>query len=281
MSDDANSRMRPANRDELPLGMSRRVLVEVPEAGACPGALELAEYMDGAGSAVGREAIERHLAVCESCRSAVADARCVDPAAQPSALSGRWMRAIGRRAAASGAIAAAALFAFVAGSASTWWMGTSDLSVPPMSADVARLSPTVAAADAGPMSITRGIILTPTQDAALSAIRERDASRIAQLHERLDAIGAALQRELESGEPDRSRIGALVQERYEIMGERLRLEAGQVRDFCTMLTPDQCARLGRSWLGRHGLHGAHGGHGSRMRGSGGPRVQGSPTLSAP
>jgi Spy/CpxP family protein refolding chaperone len=125
------------------------------------------------------------------------------------------------------------------------------------------------------MSITRGIILTPTQEAALLAIRERDAAQFTTFHERLEAIQAALERELESSEPNRARIGALVQERYEILGERLRLEAGQVRDFCTMLTPDQCARLGRAWLGRHGSHGG------RHRGGSGPRAPGTPTLPAP
>jgi Spy/CpxP family protein refolding chaperone len=172
------------------------------------------------------------------------------------------MQALRSRAATWGAVAAAALFAFVAGSASTWWMGSSDLSALPMSADVARLSPSGAAADSGPMSMTRGIILTPTQDAALSAIRERDAAQATELHDRLEAISAAIAQEIESGEPDRARIGALVQERYEIMARRLRLEAGQVRDFCTMLTPDQCVRLGRSWLSRHG---------GRMRGGNGAR----------
>ena len=154
-------------------------------------------------------------------------------------------------------------------------MGTADLSMPPMSTDVARLSPNGAAADAGPMSMTRGIILTPTQEAALAAIRERDAVQAAEFQERLESISAALVRELELSEPDRARIGALVQERYDIMGQRLRLEAGQVRDFCTMLTPDQCARIGRAWLGRHGAHGG------RMRGGSGLRPHGSPTLPAP
>lgn len=254
---------------------ARAVLVEVPEAGACPEPMEMAEYIDGAGSAERREAVELHLASCAACRDALADARC----AGSEAPSARWARALsvaGRRLAGSwSTAAAAALLAFVAGSASTWWFGAADLSGPVMSADVARLSPSGVAADAGPMSITRGIILTPTQDAALSAIRERDADQLGKFHARLDEINDLLVRELESGEPDRARIGALVQERYEIMGQHLRLEAGQVRDFCTMLTPDQCARLGRSWLGRHGVHGAH------MRGGGGRRGQGSPTLPAP
>lgn len=253
--------------------MSDQMLrVEVPETGACPDAIELAEYIDGAGSAACRDSVERHLAECESCRSAVAHARLGNAPVRPAPAHERWLRAARGHAATWGAVAAAALFAFVAGSASTWWMGSADLAVPPMSADVARLSPNGAAADAGPMSITRGIILTPTQDAALIAIRERDAAEFAEFHDRLEAISAALMQEIESGEPDRTRIGALVQERYEIMGQRLRLEAGQVRDFCTMLTPDQCVRLGRAWLGRHG---------GRMRGSNGPRPQGSPTLPAP
>ena len=232
--------------------LGRALLVEVPEAGPCPGALELAEYIDGAGSAACREGIERHLVSCEGCRNAVAHARCGDSGVRLSNAPRWWMRLASGNAGTWGAVAAAALFAFVAGSASTWWMGTADLAGPPMSADVARLSPAATAADAGPMSITRGIILTPTQDAALNAIRERDASEIAEFHERLEEISAALIRELESTEPDRVRIGALLQERYDIMGRRLRLEAGQVRDFCTMLTPDQCVRLGRAWLGRHG-----------------------------
>ena len=255
--------------------VQRGILIEVPDAGACPGALELAEYVDGAGDSASRDSIEQHLAACDACRDAVAHARCADAAGQRRRAEGRWAQAMRRHAATWGAVAAAALFAFVAGSASTWWMGSADLAMPPMSADVARMSPTGAAADAGPMSITRGIILTPTQDAALSAIRERDAAQCAEFHERLEAISAALVRELESSEPDRARIGALVQERYEIMGQRLRLEAGQVRDFCTMLTPDQCARLGRAWLARHGAHG------SRLRGGGGPRPQASPTLPTP
>jgi Spy/CpxP family protein refolding chaperone len=242
--------------------MRREMLIEVPEAGMCPSDIELAEYIDGAGDGASRDSIEIHLAACDACRNAVAHARCADAARQPRHARARWMQAMRRHAATWGAVAAAALFAFVAGSASTWWMGTTDLTVPPMSTDVARMSPTGAAADAGPMSITRGIILTPTQDAALIAIRERDAAQVAEFHERLEAISAALVRELESSEPDRARIGALVQERYEIMGQRLRLEAGQVRDFCTMLTPDQCARLGRAWLGRHG---------GRMRGPNGSR----------
>jgi Spy/CpxP family protein refolding chaperone len=242
--------------------MRRELLIEVPEAGACPGAIELAEYIDGAGDAASRDSIEHHLASCDACRNAVAHARFSDGTARSQRPASRWLQATRRHAATWGAVAAAALFAFVAGSASTWWMGSADLTVPPMSTDVARMSPTGAAADAGPMSITRGIILTPTQDAALNAIRERDAAQVAEFHERLEAISAALVRELESSEPDRARIGALVQERYEIMGQRLRLEAGQVRDFCTMLTSDQCARLGRAWLGRHG---------GRMRGASGSR----------
>jgi Spy/CpxP family protein refolding chaperone len=245
------------------MGSTRHdMLIEVADAGACPEAIDLAEYIDGAGDDASRESIELHLAACDSCRNAVAHARCADAAGQPQRAVGRWIAATRRHAAMWGAVAAAALFAFVAGSASTWWMGSADLTVPPMSTDVARMSPNGAAADAGPMSITRGIILTPTQDAALNAIRERDAAQVAEFHERLEAISAALASELESSEPDRARIGALVQERYEIMGQRLRLEAGQVRDFCTMLTPDQCTRLGRAWLGRHG---------GRMRGPIGPR----------
>lgn len=271
---------RKANAGELD-EIRRALLLEVPEAGSCPGAIELAEYIDGAGDVSCREAIERHLAACESCRNAVAHARCCEPHARPARAHRRWMRAAGRHSATWGAVAAAALFAFVAGSASTWWMGSADLGAPPLSTDVARLSPTGTPADAGPMSITRGIILTPTQEAALTAIRERDAGKCAEFHERLEAIGVALARELESSEPDRARIGALVQERYEIMGQRLRLEAVQVRDFCTMLTPDQCARLGRAWLGRHGGHGGPGGHGGHMRGGSGMRPQGAPTLRAP
>lgn len=260
---------------DLRADIRRALAVEMPEAGPCPGAIELAEYIDGAGGASCREAIERHLAGCDVCRDAVAHARCADAHVQPMTVRERLASAAARHASAWGAVAAAALFAFVAGSASTWWMGTSDISVPQGSADVARLSPSGASADAGPMSITRGIILTPTQDAALSAIRERDAAQLAELQERLEAIGTALVRELESSEPDRARIGALVQERYEIMGQRLRLEAGQVRDFCTMLTPDQCARLGRAWVGRHGIHGG------RARSGTGPRAHGSPTLPVP
>ena len=273
---------RKANAGELDENR-RALLLEVPEAGSCPGAIELAESIDGAGDASCREAIERHLAACESCRNAVAHARCggLGALGDGASRSGWWALAARRHAATWGAVAAAALFAFVAGSASTWWMGSSDLGVPPMSADVARLSPTGTAADAGPMSITRGIILTPTQEAALAAIRERDAGKCAEFHERLEAISVALVRELESSEPDRALIGALVQERYEIMGQRLRLEAVQVRDFCTMLTPDQCARLGRAWLGRHGGHGGVGGHGGYMRGGSGMRPQGAPTLRAP
>lgn len=275
MSDDSRDPMTAPHGADPLAAIGHALLVEVPEAGACPGAIELAEYIDGAGNAASRECIERHLASCDACRNAVVHARCGDARAQPVRASSRWMRAAGRHAAMWGAVAAAALFAFVAGSASTWWMGTADLAVPPMSTDVARLSPTGVAADAGPMSITRGIILTPTQDAALNAIRERDAAQVAEFHERLEAITAALVRELESSEPDRARIGALVQERYDILGQRLRLEAGQVRDFCTMLTPDQCVRLGRAWLGRHG------GHVGRTRGGSGPKPQGSPTLPAP
>lgn len=256
-------------------GIGRALLVEVPDAGPCPGPIELAEYIDGAGGAASHEGIERHLASCDSCRNAVAHARCRDASVRPARAPARWVLAARRHASTAGAVAAAALFAFVAGSASTWWMGTADLSMPPMSTDVARLSPNGAAADAGPMSMTRGIILTPTQEAALAAIRERDAAQAAEFHERLESISAALVRELESSEPDRARIGALVQERYDILGQRLRLEAGQVRDFCTMLTPDQCVRLGRAWIGRHG------GHMGRMRGASGPRPQGSPTLPAP
>jgi Spy/CpxP family protein refolding chaperone len=275
MSGDRTDRMASAcSADEL-AEIRRALLVEVPEPGSCPGAIELAEYIDGAGDAPCREAIECHLAACEACRNAVAHARCGDPPARPRRAHERWMRAVGQHSATWGAVAAAALFAFVAGSASTWWMGSSDMSLQPMATDVARLSPSGTPADAGPMSITRGIILTPTQEAALTAIRERDAGKCAEFHERLEAISVALVRELESSEPDRARIGALVQERYEIMGQRLRLEAGQVRDFCTMLTPDQCARLGRAWLGRHG------GHGGRPRGGSGPRFQASPTLPAP
>lgn len=275
MSDDSRDPMTAPHGADSLAAIGHALLVEVPEAGACPGAIELAEYIDGAGSAASRECIERHLAACDACRNAVAHARCGAVRARPAHAQGRWARAAGRHAATWGAVAAAALFAFVAGSASTWWMGTADLSVPPMSADVARLSPTGVAADSGPMSITRGIILTPTQDAALNAIRERDAAQVAGFHERLEAITAALVRELESSEPDRARIGALVQERYDILGQRLRLEAGQVRDFCTMLTPDQCVRLGRAWLGRHG------GHVGRTRGGSGPKPQGSPTLPSP
>ena len=272
MSDESPGRMSPGGGLGSVRELSSALLVEVPEAGPCPGALELAEYIDGAGSAACREGIERHLASCEACRNAVAYARCGDAGVQRSDAPRRWVRFASRHAGTWGAVAAAALFAFVAGSASTWWMGTADLAGPPMSADVARLSPAATAADAGPMSITRGIILTPTQDAALTAIRERDAAEIAEFHERLEEISAALVRELESGEPDRVRIGALLQERYDIMGQRLRLEAGQVRDFCTMLTPDQCVRLGRAWLGRHG---------GRIRGGNASKPQGSPTLPAP
>lgn len=275
MSDNPHTRGTHAPHVDPRVQLERALLVEVPDAGRCPDHLELAEYIDGSGSPAARELVECHLAACDACRNAVAHARCGDARPRPQHRADRWVRAARRHATTWGAVAAAALFAFVAGSASTWWMGTADLALPPMSADVARLSPTGAAADAGPMSITRGIILTPTQDAALAAIRERDAAQVAEFHERLDAITAAIVRELESSEPDRTRIGALVQERYEIMGERLRLEAGQVRDFCTMLTPDQCARLGRAWLGRHGAHGG------RARGGSGQRPQASPTLPAP
>ena len=272
MSDDSNARISRGGSQVPMAELGRTLLVEVPEAGPCPGAIELAEYIDGAGSARCREGIERHLASCDSCRSDVAHARCGDARARLQDASWSWLRLASRNAGTVGAVAAAALFAFVAGSASTWWMGTADLAGPPMSADVARLSPTATAADAGPMSITRGIILTPTQDAALNAIRARDASEISEFHERLEEISAALLRELESREPDRVRIGALLQERYDIMGQRLRLEAGQVRDFCTMLTPDQCVRLGRAWLGRHG---------GRIRGGSASKPRGSPTLTDP
>ena len=240
----------------------RMLHVELPDTGPCPGPAQLAEYIDGSAHAACSDSVERHLAACDACRSAVADARLAEFRAPSAHAASRWMQALRSHGATWGAIAAAALFAFVAGSASTWWMGSSDLSALPMSADVARLSPGGATTDSGPMSMTRGIILTPTQDAALSAIRERDAAEADELHERLEAITAAITQEIESGEPDRVRIGALVQERYEIMARRLRLEAGQVRDFCTMLTPDQCVRLGRSWLSRHG---------GRGRGGSGPR----------
>jgi Spy/CpxP family protein refolding chaperone len=261
--------------DGLPAEGLRSLLVALPEPGPCPDPIRLAEYIDGTAVDECLESVERHLALCDVCRSAVADARCADAQPRSCGVVRRWWRSARLHGTAWGSIAAAALFAFVAGSASTWWMGTVDSSGPAMSTDVARLSPAGSATDAGPMSITRGIILTPTQEAALLAIRERDAAQFTTFHERLEAIQAALERELESSEPNRARIGALVQERYEILGERLRLEAGQVRDFCTMLTPDQCARLGRAWLGRHGSHGG------RHRGGSGPRAPGTPTLPAP
>jgi Spy/CpxP family protein refolding chaperone len=255
---------------------SLRTAVELPESGPCPDPMDLAAYVEGTGEAHWRDSIEMHLACCDGCRCALAHARGVGDMDSPRAerFAVRWVRGAVHGAGGWSVAAAAALLAFVAGSASTWWMGSSDMSLPPMATDVARLSPSGAPMDSSPMSITRGITLTPTQDAALQAIRERDSARFAGFHERLEAINAALALELEASEPDRTKVGALVQERYEILGQRLRLEAGQVRDFCTMLTPDQCARLGRAWLGRHG-------HGSRMRGSGATRPQASPTLTVP
>lgn len=262
-------------RHDEPAG-ALRTAVELPEPGPCPDPMDLAAYVEGTGEAHWRDSIEMHLACCDGCRCALAHARGMGDmdAARTERFTVRWVQSAVRGVGGWGTAAAAALLAFVAGSASTWWMGSSDMTLPPMATDVARLSPSGTATDSSPMSITRGITLTPTQDAALQAIRERDAVRFTDFQDRLEAINAALALELESSEPDRSKIGALVQERYEILGQRLRLEAGQVRDFCTMLTPDQCARLGRAWLGRQG-------HGGRVRGSGASRPQASPTLTAP
>lgn len=234
------------------------VRIECAEGTPCPGPCMLASYIDGMATGADADAVERHLAACASCRQAAADARGLDAQA-PAA---RWrlrVRAAALELSRGSAIAAAALLAFVAGSASTWWMGERDLSAGPMGADLARLTPSAASAEQAPLAVTRGITLTPTQEAALAALRERDAAALSALQERMERIAGELESELALPNPDRVRIGDLMQRRFEVVGERLRVEAAQVRDFCTLLTPEQCARLARSrgmWHGSRGRSGA-------------------------
>lgn len=236
--------------------------IDCGERGSCPDPGALASFVDGMAPEADKDAIARHLAACADCRQAAADACGFgDAAPRP-----RWRlraRAAARALSRSGALAAAALLAFVAGSASTWWMGERELSAGPMAADLARLTPSSGSAEQGPLSVTRGITLTPTQQAALAALRERDAAASAALQDRLDQIAQDLERELSAEGPDRMRIGTLLQERFEVTGDRLRLEAAQVRDFCMLLTPEQCARLARSrgmWHGTRGRSGSSHAH---------------------